>query len=142
MTSAPACWAMFGEVLAKEFSDQAYFAVHQLTVDAYAVQHPGGDNPQARQSVMVHLATLYGYFECGLRDDRALIGLRKQISKRGSFPLLKPPAGYELTVLDVYQAASAEEHCRRVKDWALCAWQAWRSEHQQIQDWLKQAGCG
>ena len=35
------CWAVYGEVLAREYEDPAYFRVHQLTVDAYAVQHPG-----------------------------------------------------------------------------------------------------
>ena len=38
---SPACWARYGEVLAREFQDPAYFGLHQLTVDAYAVQHPG-----------------------------------------------------------------------------------------------------
>jgi hypothetical protein len=39
--SSPACWAAYGEVVAREYSDSSYAALHGLTVDAYAVQHPG-----------------------------------------------------------------------------------------------------
>ena len=35
------CWALYGELLAREFQSPAYFRVHQLTVDSYAEQHPG-----------------------------------------------------------------------------------------------------
>ena len=40
------CWELFGEVLAREYEQPAYFAVHHLTVDAYAVQHPGTPSPR------------------------------------------------------------------------------------------------
>ncbi|MDZ7628938.1 MAG: DUF5946 family protein [Parvularculaceae bacterium] len=33
--------------------------MHRLSVDAYAVQHPGGASRQAIQSVGLHLARLY-----------------------------------------------------------------------------------
>ena len=39
--ACPACWALFGDVLAREYGDPAYFRPHQVTVDTYAVQHPG-----------------------------------------------------------------------------------------------------
>lgn len=129
MASAPGCWAIYGEVLAKEFNDPSYFVVHQLTVDAYAVQHPGGDNAQARQSVIVHLATLWGYFEQGLEDHQTLVKLRKRISQRNSFPLLEPPPNYNLTVIDVAGALTAEQHCKYVKAWALDVWQIWSNRH-------------
>ena len=32
MESSPACWAAYGEVLAREYSDPAYFQVHRLSV--------------------------------------------------------------------------------------------------------------
>jgi Family of unknown function (DUF5946) len=32
--SSPACWALYGEVLAREYSNPARFVVHQLTVDS------------------------------------------------------------------------------------------------------------
>ena len=43
--ASPQCWALFGEVLAREYSDFRYASVHQLTVDSYAAQHPGTPSP-------------------------------------------------------------------------------------------------
>lgn len=47
MESTPGCWATFGRVLAREYEDQRLFGVHRLTVDSYAVQHPGVPNRQS-----------------------------------------------------------------------------------------------
>jgi hypothetical protein len=50
------CWAVFGEILAKEFNNPSYFyPAHRFTVDTYAVQHPGVPNRKSIQSVNVHL---------------------------------------------------------------------------------------
>ena len=38
-------------------------AAHQLTVDAYAIQHPGKPSAQSIQSVCVHLISLYASLE-------------------------------------------------------------------------------
>ena len=58
MESSPSCWAAYGEVLAREYNDPAFMAAHRLTVDAYAVQHPGRPSPQSIQSVALHLISL------------------------------------------------------------------------------------
>lgn len=39
--ASPGCWACYGQVLTKEYSDYRFAPVHRLTVDTYAVQHPG-----------------------------------------------------------------------------------------------------
>jgi hypothetical protein len=39
--SASGCWLLYSEVLAREYGDLRYAPAHQLTVDVYAVQHPG-----------------------------------------------------------------------------------------------------
>jgi hypothetical protein len=65
MSSSPAGWARYGEVLAREFGDPRYFAWHQLTVDAYAAQHPGVAERRAIQSVGLHLMTLCMVIEDG-----------------------------------------------------------------------------
>src|SRR5678816_4348633 len=39
MDSSPGCWHVYGEVLAREYGDQAFRVAHRLTVDSYAVQH-------------------------------------------------------------------------------------------------------
>jgi len=56
MESSPGCWAYFGEVLAREYSDLQYLKVHRLTVDAYAIQHPGQLSPQCIRSVACQIA--------------------------------------------------------------------------------------
>jgi hypothetical protein len=55
MESSPGCWQIYGEVLAREYSDAAFRSIHRLTVDSYAVQHPGQPTAQSIQSVCVHL---------------------------------------------------------------------------------------
>jgi hypothetical protein len=36
------CWEIYGEILAKEYGEYGYPELtHRLTVDTYAVQHPG-----------------------------------------------------------------------------------------------------
>src|SRR5258706_9429501 len=58
------CWSVFTEVIGAEFSNAALFGqVHQLTVDAYAVQHAGGRHPH--KSVCIHLTGLYLVLERG-----------------------------------------------------------------------------
>ena len=43
--ASPSCWALFGQVIAREYGAPAYMKAHQTTVDAYAVQHPGRPGP-------------------------------------------------------------------------------------------------
>lgn len=49
MGSSPGCWHVYGEVLSREYSDRSFGALHRLTVDSYAVQHPGA-HPRKRFS--------------------------------------------------------------------------------------------
>ena len=70
------CWAIYGEVLAKEYGEYGYPPVHGLTVDAYAAQHPGTPSRQAIQSVAVHLIALYLVLERGYGFARATEALR------------------------------------------------------------------
>jgi Family of unknown function (DUF5946) len=50
MESSPGCWHAYGEVLAQEYSDEAFRAAHRLTSDTCAVQHPGRPSPQSIRS--------------------------------------------------------------------------------------------
>ena len=56
--ASPACWALYGELLAREYGELRYPPSHRLTVDVYAIQHPGGGERRAIQSVAVHLMAL------------------------------------------------------------------------------------
>ena len=74
--ASPSCWAAYGELLAKEYSDPAYMHVHRMTVDAYCAQHPGVPERRTIQSINVHLASLYVTVEKALPGDfaRQIIG--------------------------------------------------------------------
>jgi hypothetical protein len=135
MESSPGCWAAYGEVLAREYSDPAYAEVHRLGVDAYAVQHPGNPSPQTIQSVARHLIRLCLLLEHELAMDRANDAMLA--ATKSKFVWLTPPSNRgEITVADVHRATTAEDHTALVRTWAESAWTAWKPHHGQIQAWL------
>lgn len=137
MESSPACWAAFGEVLAREYSDQAYFAVHRLSVDAYAVQHPGRPNPQTIQSVAVHLVRLCLLLERGLPMERANDAMLKASEQEKNFVWLTPPESLgTVTVADVWKAEELDAHMAAVRRWAQSAWEAWATHHATVRAWV------
>jgi len=138
MESSPGCWAAYGEVLAREYGDPAFFEVHRLGVDAYAVQHPGRpSSPQAIHSVGVHLVRLYGFLECGLAADEANDAMLAAARLKHTFVWLDPPTRFATTVADVVAAKSLEQHTQAVRVWAASAWQAWSAHHESIRRWAR-----
>lgn len=134
--SSPGCWAIYGEVLAREYSDYRYGRLHQLTVDTYAVQHPGTPSPQSIQSVAVHLISLYLVFEEGRHCWETAQAMQRATSHKGRFQWLDPPAPRgKLTVLDVRAVETPEEHARRVEEWARDVWNSWSAHHQTVRAW-------
>ncbi len=88
LESSPGCWASYGEVLAREYSDfPAYGALHRLTVDTYAVQHPGRPSPQCIQSVALHLMSLCLVLEREIEPRRATEFLQTVGPAQGTFHL-------------------------------------------------------
>lgn len=136
--ASPGCWAVYGEVLEKEYGDFRYWRSHQLTVDAYAAQHPGEPSPQSARSVAVHLVALYMQIEHGPLDED-LYATRKRVSelgKRGGLAWLEPPASMgDVTVLDVQDAADPDEHAERAREWAASVWGAWSPHHETVRRW-------
>ena len=134
--ASPGCWALFGEILEKEFSDYRYARVHQLTVDTYCVQHPGVPSPQTIQSVAVHLTGLYLQLEHGLRPERVAAARQRAASRKADFVWLEPPASLgEITVPYVRDARDPTEHDERVRRWARSAWEAWSPHHETVRRW-------
>ena len=135
--TSPGCWSIYGNILAKEYSDARYAAVHALTADAYPVQHPGAPSPQTIQSVAVHLISLYLQLEQGLPPEQA--AATKQAAKErlaNEFAWLEPPANVgDVTAIDVERAANPAEHRELVARWARSAWSAWSVHHATIRDW-------
>src|SRR5258708_15611979 len=90
LESSPGCWAAYGDVLAREYSDPRYMAAHRLTVDAYAIQHPGQPSPQTIQSVAVHLIGLYASLRLQL-PSRIVTAAIGRAADNGQFQWLPPP---------------------------------------------------
>jgi hypothetical protein len=137
---APAgCWKIFTEVLAKEYSDYILLEqTHRLTVDAYAVQHPGKPSRQAIQSVNVHLMRLYLGLEKNITGKEANDAMKKIAGRKHNFTWLTPPElNGTITVIDVSKAGSLEEHKRLVKKWARSVWDAWKEHHEKVTNNLK-----
>lgn len=138
MASSPGCWATYGEVLAREYSNPSYFRYHRLTVDAYALQHPGTPSLQAIQSIALHLCSLYTIFECG-SEMSAATNLMKRMSKyKTNFSWLEPPKILgSITVRKVWESEGADAHLYEVQEWAKSTWLAWEKHHSQVRTWVK-----
>ena len=125
MMSSAGCWAAYGDVLAREYADRALFAAsHRLTVDAYAVQHPGDPSDRrAVQSVWLHFAALDAVFAQGATHDAARTVLQNLAGR--TFPALPVMPTMPLTVADVV-GTDAALHSASVELWARSAYQAWK----------------
>ena len=137
--ASPGCWAVFGEILAREYGEYRYPDVHRLTVDVYAVQHPGRQTPQTIQSVNVHLIGLCLTLQRGVASARVTEWMGKAVGKfKGQFVWLDPPASLgPMTVLDVIKATNLADHEQRVWRWALSCWEAWSEHHAAIRRWVE-----
>ncbi len=129
------CFTVFTEMLALEYSDPAYGAVHLLSVDAHALQHP---EKHGYKNNAFHLIRLCWLLEYGgdARIGKGPRWMAASFDGRPDAPILEPPADRgPVTVLDVVGAATPEEHAIRVRRWARAVWEAWRDHH----DWARQS---
>lgn len=136
--ASPGCYTLFTEVLAREYSDFRYASVHNLTVDTYAVQHPGIiEERRSIQSVAVHLVSLYFQLEKGYDSIQAARAKQQSVKQADHFVWLTPPAieTYSLTIADVHHAEDAAAHIKAVKAWARDVWAAWSAHHETVLKW-------
>ena len=122
------CLKFFEEILAREFSDYRYGKIHRLTVDAYALQHPDA-YMRSGKSFSAHLTGMCAAFE--YEDAFALnLAVQKWLSTNPKIekPAQIPEKRGNLTITYIHSAADAEEHTKRVREWAREVWDAW-SEH-------------
>jgi hypothetical protein len=134
------CWQVYGEILAKEYGEFGYpQPTHRLTVDTYAVQHPGEPNRQAIQSVNGHLVSLYLVIEKGWDGQAATQAIAKIVKRADKFVWLEPPdPNGSITVADVVKARDWEEHRKWVDEWARDVWTAWAKHHALIRKLAEQ----
>ena len=140
--ASPACWAAFGEVLAREFGDVTFGRVHRNTVDVYAVQHPGTDDRRRRQSVALHLIGVCHWLEHDIEVERLNAITQRLVNSERDWPWLEPPSGYPMTVVDVLAARDGAEHVRLVRRWAEETWSAWSAHQQPVREWSRDAISG
>lgn len=139
MESTPACWAVYGEVLAREYQDPQLMVVHRLTVDTYAIQHPGRRSRLAIQSVGAHLISLYAILECGTGHLEATRLIRAAI-ERVELSWLEPPASMgPLSVQSLLNTSTPSEHLAAVRHWANSAWSAWSAHRTTVHKWFEHA---
>lgn len=140
---APAgCWKVYGEVLALQYSNKAYWPAHRLTVDAYSAQHASGVDSRQIQSVMVHLSALYLTLVKKVPEEKVRRAMEFVIGNyRGQFPAVrKPDFKNTLTIVDVAKASSPEHHLELVHQWASSVWEAWKDSHPVIEDLFREKG--
>jgi hypothetical protein len=134
--ASAACWALYGELLAREYQDAELFARHQLTVDTYAVQHPGVEERRSAQSVGLHLMTLCLVLGRGADPADGSL-LHRRFVERPAWEWLEPPQpNGTMTVADVIAATSADKHHRLVGAWAADVWAAWAVHHARVRTWV------
>ncbi len=123
------CWSVFTEVIGAEFSNAALFGkVHQLTVDAYAVQHAGGRHPD--KSVFIHLTGLHLVLERGIPPPPVAPYLQQLATRVRDWPHFDPPSVvWPLTIFDV---AMADDHAAAVREWSAGVWAGWGTRHEAI----------
>ncbi|MGK2877021.1 MAG: DUF5946 family protein [Solirubrobacterales bacterium] len=134
--ASPACWALYTELLARDYGEYGMPEEHKFVVDAYAVQHPGVNEPKARQSVGVHLIRMCLMLE---RDapQRYATGLMSRATYGGlQIPWFDPvtPLG-TMTAADVLAVPDRAAHLVASRAWAEDLWAAWSEQQPTIRRW-------
>jgi hypothetical protein len=140
IASSPACWAVYGELLAHEYAELGYPECHRLTVDAYAAQHPGKREARSIRSVATHLSGLYLVLERGLDGPAATAMKNRVVATEPGFKWLNPPAtNGALTVRNVLEMRQEMAHCDAIEAWGRSVWETWELHHATVRDWVESA---
>lgn len=123
------CLKLFEEILAREFSDYRYGKIHRLTVDAYSLQHPDA-YMRSGKSFAAHLTGIYAALES---EDALAVNqtVQKWLSANPKIekPAQLPQQRGKLTITFIHSAVDADEHSKRVREWAREVWSAWSEHH-------------
>jgi hypothetical protein len=137
LSASSGCWARFGEILTREYTDQACMVVHHLTVDAYAVQHLLLEPTKAAiSSLNTHLLALYLNRRRGWGLEQ-LRGARAQIAKKALLfgKWIEPPHSVSaLTIDEIAKASNPRVHVHRVEEWANVVWESWAERYREIEE--------
>jgi hypothetical protein len=112
-----------------------YF-IHQLVVDAYAVQHVGEEAKPI--TVAFALAGLYLHNEKGFSGrevQRAHMKLARNKQPVPRFEL--PEEKGEITVADVMCHTPGPGRDEAIERWSASVWRAWKGSHARVAEWLE-----
>lgn len=130
MTASPGCWRAYTELLAGGLPPSP---ASGLTVDAYAVTHPGTPGPQSTPSVWVHLLTLCFVLERRWPVERGVDLRRACADAFDRWPWLEPPSSMgDLSAIDIDRAIRARDGASAIdltRRWVNGAWAAWSRHH-------------
>jgi len=130
MTASPGCCRIYSQLAAGGMPSHPWSG---LTVDAYAVTHPGVPGPQSTSSAWIHLTTLCFVLERGWPPEQAIRLRRTGADAFAGWPWLEPPPFTgEVTAVDVATAADPYAASELVRDWVAGAWSAWSPHHPAI----------
>lgn len=139
MLSSPGCFAAFNSLLAAEYSSEALQSVNRLTVDAFAVQHPGmADDRRAVQSVGLHLARLSVQLESPRPPSETNAVMLDFAEHKATLVRLEPPKRFSITAPDVAPFAATPSHPAEVRQWATETWRDWTEHHEYIRSWIRE----
>ncbi len=144
MTGSAACWRGYGKLLAVQYSDPRRMGFHQIIVDAYAAQHPDGDDPRAVQSVAIHPMTLVLFLERGV-DPAGGTRLHQRMVRRPVFHRLRRPGGAGgggLTFQHVPRDGDVDLVRERAYEWARSVWASWEPCQDVVRGWVAMSGLG
>jgi hypothetical protein len=132
------CQALFGEFLARDFSNVAYGRSHRLIVDTYCLQHPDRYCVSAK-SLAAHLGGLCRAFEHGARPE-AYQALQRWLNGRSSIEKPELPSSRgAVTIADVQAASDAAGYAQAVERWARSTWEAYAILHPMARRYMDEA---
>lgn len=134
--ASPACWSIYGSLLADEYGRFNMPPAHKFTVDAYAIQHPGVDERRSRQSVAAHAVRLCLMLERGHDQRFATRLMSRAVNGTYEYPWfdVATPIG-SITVDQVVGAETLDDHTARLRGWASDVWSAYEPHHELIGGW-------
>ena len=130
------CQAVFDELNAQSWTSPGRGAVHNLLVDAYAMQHPE-EYGRSPKSYIRHLSALGCLLEHP-GDER----LYWATPRGGTFPAIppRPPllaSRGRMTVADVRVAKGETEFQSLARAWAANVWAAYAPQHALAREFLE-----
>jgi hypothetical protein len=130
------CFEVFGDIMARGYTDPVYGAATDYCVDAHALQHP---EIHGKKNNAAHILRLCWMLEHeGATRGSTIPRWWQQYLAREQVPLLDPPVQRgALTVTDLQHAVNAAEHLQLARRWAEAVWAAWSPHHAWVRTELR-----